>query len=220
MRRFGFMGEVYGFAYHGGCPVWVHRGTQARRHICCRTREWCEMDRRKWHAAGDEAYAHHSSTCCGRRFQPEAVARPFEYLGIVLNDIVNIRVHEREAASLQPRRICAPLTRLVSGQLAAVIDVGNRIMRDHPSTRDRFVAIGGGKVVSLFTYDIAAAALIAEEAGAVVTDAFGHSLGSTPLLDSSEANLTSICAAATPELHRILLKAIERGSAELGRRLN
>lgn len=147
----------------------------------------------------------------------EATARPFEYMGVALDEIVN-------TASLQGGvflygSTAYSLTRLVTGQLAAAVDVGNRIMQEHPQTRDRFLKVGGGRVVCLCTYDIAAAALIAQEAGAIVTDAFGRSLSRVPLLDSSEDNLVSICAASTPELHAQLLAAIARGSDELGRRL-
>lgn len=147
----------------------------------------------------------------------EAVARPFEYLGVVLDEIVNT-ASMRGGAFLYSSTAYS-LTRLMTGQLAAVIDVGQRILRDHPAARERFVEIGRGKVVSLFTYDIAAAALIAEEAGAIVTDAYGGSLASVPLLNSSESNLVSICAACTPELHAALLSSISAGSEKLGRRL-
>jgi myo-inositol-1(or 4)-monophosphatase len=145
------------------------------------------------------------------------VARPFKYLGVVLNDVINESA--MKGGCFLYSSTAYSLTRLLTGQLAAVIDVGNRILRDHPETRSEFLAVGGGRVVSLFTYDIAAAALIAQEAGAVVTDAFGSSLSSVPLLDSSEGNLVSICAASTKELHTDLLLSIERGSGELGRLL-
>ena len=107
------------------------------------------------------------------------------------------------------------LTRLLTGQLAAVLDVGNRILRDRPAARDRFLEVGFGRPVGLFTYDIAAAALIATEAGAVVTDAHGNSFDDTPLLDTSEANVKSILAASTPELHESLLAAIDAGMDRL-----
>ena len=105
------------------------------------------------------------------------------------------------------------LTRLLTGQLAGVLDVGNRILRDFPETRDRWVEVGRGRIVSLFTYDIAAAVLIAKEGGAVVTDAYGRSLEKVPLLDTTEANLQTMCAASNSAVHRELLDAIDRGFA-------
>ena len=88
-----------------------------------------------------------------------------------------------------------------------------------PPSRARFLELGFGKPIGLFAYDIAAAALIAQEAGAVVTDAYGHSLDTTRLLDTSEPNLQSILGASNPELHEKLLAALNRGSARLRHRL-
>lgn len=107
------------------------------------------------------------------------------------------------------------LTRLVSGQLSAVADVGGRLLRDYPHTRPSFLSAGCGKVLGLFPYDIAAAALIAQEAGCVVTDAYGKPLDDIRLLDSTEKNLLSLLAASTPVLHRRFLDVIERGQAGL-----
>ncbi len=143
----------------------------------------------------------------------EAVARPIEWLGVALTDIV-------DAASLKGgvflfNSTAFSLTRLVTGQLAACMDIGNRILRDLPPTRDRFLELGRGKPIGLFTYDIAAAALIAAEAGAIVTDAHGHSFASTPLLDTSEGNLKSILAASNTALHEKILTALDAGMARL-----
>ena len=101
------------------------------------------------------------------------------------------------------------LTRLVTGQFDAVIDVGNRILRDYPQFRGQFVEAGQNSVIGLFPYDIAAAVLIAETAGACVTDAYGKSLGSTALLDTSEQNIRSCVAASNPVLHARLLSEID-----------
>jgi len=103
------------------------------------------------------------------------------------------------------------LTRLVTGQLDAVVDIGNRLLRDCPGLRGDFIEAGLGSVIGLFPYDIAAAALIAESAGCVVTDAYGGSLGPTALLDTSEANIQSCIAASNLVLHEKLLAEIEAG---------
>jgi len=110
------------------------------------------------------------------------------------------------------------LTRLVTGQLNAVVDVGNRILRERPDARPRFMEAGNGAVMGLFPYDIAAAVLIAKSAGCTVTDAFGNDIGTTRLLDTSEANIQSIVAASNPALHEILVAEInaEVGSVECG----
>ncbi|MFN3688639.1 inositol monophosphatase family protein [Salinarimonas sp.] len=100
------------------------------------------------------------------------------------------------------------ISRIVTGQLDAYVDVGNRIWRDHPATRDAFLAAGRGAILHLFPYDIAAATLLAELAGVTITDAYGASLESTRLLDIAPENQRSCIAAATPELHAALIEAI------------
>jgi len=65
----------------------------------------------------------------------EAVARPFEWLGIVLSEIV-------DAAGIRGgcflfNSTAFSLTRLLTGQLAAVLDVGARMLQQCPQTRPR-----------------------------------------------------------------------------------
>ncbi len=148
----------------------------------------------------------------------EAVARPFEWLGIALAEVVNTA--STHGGCFLFNSTAFSLTRLLTGQLAAAIDIGARILQDYPQTRPRFVQLGRGTPIGLFTYDIAAASLIAQEAGAIVTDACGHSLAPTPLLDTSEANLKTILAASTPALHAALLREIDRGIGRLATVLN
>ncbi len=103
------------------------------------------------------------------------------------------------------------LTRLVTGQLNAVVDVGNRVFREFPDDRPKFEAAGLGTIMGLFPYDIAAAVLIAQSAGCTVTDAFGDDIGTTRLLDTSEGNIQSIVATSNPALHELLLEEIDAG---------
>lgn len=143
----------------------------------------------------------------------EAVARPFEWQGVALAEIL-------DTASLKGgvflfNSTAFSLTRLLTGQLAACLDAGSRILRDIPRSRPRFLELGRGRPMGLFTYDIAAAALIAQEAGAVVTDGYGRSFDATPLLDTSESNLQSLVAASTPALHEKLLTALDAGVERL-----
>lgn len=107
------------------------------------------------------------------------------------------------------------LTRMVSGQFDAVVDVGNRIFRDRPNLHGEFIEAGLGAVMGLFPYDLAAALLIAETAGCYVTDAYGNSLGPTALLDTSEQNIRSCVAASNPTLHSRLLELIDERMGSL-----
>ena len=107
------------------------------------------------------------------------------------------------------------LTRLVTGQLSGVVDVRNRLLKDFPQTREQFRTYGGGRLLCLYGYDIAAAALIVKEAGGVLTDAWGRDLSNWKLLDTSEANFGSMLAASNATLHAHLLEAVESGFARL-----
>jgi len=143
----------------------------------------------------------------------EVVARPFEWIGVALGEIID--ASSMTGGCFLFNSTAFSLTRLMTGQLAATMDIGNRLLRDFPAARERFLALGFGRPIGLFAYDIAAAALIAQEAGAVVTDAYGRSLDKTRLLDTSEPNLQSILGASNPALHDKLLLALDAGVAKL-----
>jgi myo-inositol-1(or 4)-monophosphatase len=100
------------------------------------------------------------------------------------------------------------ISRLITGQLDAYVDIGNRLLRDHPDLLSEFQRVGNGSVLHLFPYDIAASVFLAEKAGVVITDAYGASLAGTVLTDLSIGNQRSCVAASTLQLHRKLLDAI------------
>ena len=107
------------------------------------------------------------------------------------------------------------MTRIATGQLDAYIEPGPRIVADVPGMREQFERVGGGAVLNNSPYDLAAAVLCLEEAGAVVTDAYGASLAAKPLLGSGEEFQMSCVAAANAELHGLLVEAVEAGIARL-----
>ena len=74
------------------------------------------------------------------------------------------------------------MTRIATGQLDAYVEPGPRMVADVPGMREQFERVGGGAVLNNSPYDLAAAALCLEEAGAVVTDAYGAPLDDRPLL--------------------------------------
>lgn len=108
------------------------------------------------------------------------------------------------------------ITRIVTGQLDAYVDVGRRVLDEHPETEGAFLAVGDGNVCTNFPYDVAAAALILSEAGGVITHADGRSLASHPAVGSGRAEGLAVLAAASPELHAALLEAVDRGMTHLG----
>lgn len=100
------------------------------------------------------------------------------------------------------------LSRIITGQLDAYVDIGNRVLRDRPGSEAEFRRVGRGNILHLFPYDIAAAVYLARRAGVTVTDGYGASLGSMPLLAVDPDAQRSCVAASTPELHRTLLDTI------------
>lgn len=145
----------------------------------------------------------------------EITGRPFRLVAEAVGALV-------DASSLAGGVFCFAsssysLTRLLTGQLGAFVDVSDRIRREFPQWESHFLQAGLGHIIALFPYDIAAALLLAEEAGAVVTDAYGRSLASVPLADTSLANQLSCVAAANASLHQTLLEGIEAGLARLHR---
>jgi myo-inositol-1(or 4)-monophosphatase len=143
----------------------------------------------------------------------EVVARPIRYIAETLADVID--PCSLNGGCFTVSSTAFSLTRLITGNLAAALDVGARIYFEVERAQQEFEKLGGGRMIGLFTYDIAAAALIAEEGGAIVTNAAGKSLRDMPLLDTSPYNVQSLCAASTPELHAALLFAIENGIQRL-----
>ena len=103
------------------------------------------------------------------------------------------------------------MTRVVTGQLDAYVEPGPRMIADVPGMRDEFLRVGGGAVLNNSPYDLAAAVLVLEESGAVVTDARGATLGPNPLLGSGERFQMSVVAAANRALHDRILAELNDG---------
>ncbi|MDX6632568.1 MAG: hypothetical protein QOG09_222 [Solirubrobacterales bacterium] len=107
------------------------------------------------------------------------------------------------------------MTRVLTGQLDAYVEPGPRLVEEVPGMRAEFERVGGGSVLNNSPYDLAAAALCLEEAGAVVTDACGAPLDDRPLLGSGPEHQMSCVAAANQELHQAICESLERGIARL-----
>jgi len=98
------------------------------------------------------------------------------------------------------------LTRLVTGQYDACVDIANRFLRDIPDlVRDYFINAGRGNILGIAPYDLVGALLIAQEAGCTVTDAYGKSFDDVLLLDTSVENQRSLIAAGDADMHAKLL---------------
>lgn len=109
------------------------------------------------------------------------------------------------------------MTRVVTGQLDAVIEVGSRLVDDVPGMRAEFERVGGGQVLNNSPYDLAAPWLCLIEAGGVASDGWGAPLDSYRLLGSGHAYQISSISAANRELHALLVRAVDEGVQRLRR---
>jgi myo-inositol-1(or 4)-monophosphatase len=107
------------------------------------------------------------------------------------------------------------MTRIVTGQFDAVIEVGSRLVDEIPGMRAEFERVGGGQVLNNSPYDLAAPWLVLREAGGVASDGWGSSLDGYRLLGSGhEFQISSICA-ATAALHAQLVREVDAGVVRL-----
>jgi myo-inositol-1(or 4)-monophosphatase len=107
------------------------------------------------------------------------------------------------------------MTRIVTGQLDAVIEVGSRLVDEVPGMREEFQRVGGGHVLNNSPYDLAAPWLCLIEAGGIVTDGWGAPLDRHRLLGSGHDYQMSSISAANRALHAHLVRAVDQGVARL-----
>jgi myo-inositol-1(or 4)-monophosphatase len=107
------------------------------------------------------------------------------------------------------------MTRVVTGQLDAVVEVGSRVIDDVPGIIEEFRRVGGGQVLNNSPYDLAAPWLCLREAGGVVSDGWGQPLDRHRLLGSGHEYQMSSISACNPELHAELVRGIDAGMTRL-----
>lgn len=109
------------------------------------------------------------------------------------------------------------MTRVVTGQFDAVIEVGSRLIDDVPGLRAEFEHVGRGQVLNNSPYDLAAAWLCLVEAGGVCTDGWGRPLHERRLLGSGHDYQISTISASNATLHATLVEAVDDGVRRLRR---
>ncbi len=107
------------------------------------------------------------------------------------------------------------MTRVLTGQLDAVIEVGSRLVDEIPGMREQFERVGGGEILNNSPYDLAAPWLCLTEAGGAVSDGWGEPLDRHRLLGSGHEFQMSSISAANQELHAVLVREIHAGIARL-----
>lgn len=139
--------------------------------------------------------------------------KPVTPIIIVLEELINSSNFNGSIFSLGSSSFS--ITRVVSGQLDCYIDIGHRIVADHPFFEKDYMKVGQGSIVNNYAYDIAAAYLILKESGGIITDAYGKNMDNQPLMGIGKEYQLSIVASANQELHSILLMMIDKGFSKL-----
>ena len=112
------------------------------------------------------------------------------------------------------------ITRILTGQLDAYVDIGPAIIAAHPCTEADFRRVGRGNVLCNSPYDLAAVHLICREAGVPIGDADGRPLDDRLVLGSDASFQLACIASGNPELQGLLVEssgAASRGSRRTGR---
>lgn len=139
--------------------------------------------------------------------------RPAQPLVEVLGELID--VSSVGGASFDLGSACFDTMCVVDGRLDAYVEPGPLLVDKVVGMRAEFERVGGGAVLNNSPYDLAAAALIASEAGCVVTDASGEPFDERPLLGSGAEFQMSVAIASNAVLHERILASVDRGLARL-----
>jgi len=136
----------------------------------------------------------------------DTIGRPVQHVMVYLQNLIDNS--GLKGAPFLINSAAYAMTRILTGQIDAHVDVGGRILQEEPESESEFRAIGGGRVVGTFPYDIAAAYLLLKEAGCAISDAFGRSLDDRFLIQDGMGAVMSCVAASNEKLHRNILNAL------------
>jgi fructose-1,6-bisphosphatase/inositol monophosphatase family enzyme len=141
--------------------------------------------------------------------------RPARPLTEVLGNLID--TSSVGGASFDLGSACFDTMCVVDGRLDAYVEPGPLLVEQVAGMREEFERVGGGAVLNNSPYDLAAAALIASEAGAVVTDAAGRPFDERPLLGSGADFQMSVAIASNPALHEQIVNEVASGLDRLRR---
>ncbi|MDO8735523.1 MAG: inositol monophosphatase family protein [Thermoleophilia bacterium] len=139
--------------------------------------------------------------------------RPARVLMEAMGDLVDIS--SVDGAVFDLGSATYSITRVLTGQLDAYIDIGPRMIEDVPEVKSIFEEVGKGAVLNNSPHDLAAAGIIAREAGAIFGDGWGKLLASRLLLGSDHSFQMSCVAAANQEMFDAIIEAMDEGVARL-----
>jgi myo-inositol-1(or 4)-monophosphatase len=107
------------------------------------------------------------------------------------------------------------VTRVLTGQLDAYVDIGPAIIDAHPWTDSEFRRVGRGNVLCNSPYDLAAVHLLCAEAGIPFGDAAGRPLDDKPVLGSDATYQLACVTSGNQKLQDSLVEAVQRGLRDL-----
>ena len=135
--------------------------------------------------------------------------RPARALIEALGDLVDISSVDGAVFDLGSATFS--ITRILTGQLDAYVDIGPRMIEEVPEVRPLFERVGKGAILNNSPHDLAAVGLIAREAGVFFGDGRGHSLSERLLLGSEHEFQMSCIAASNGELAGRIVTAVDEG---------
>jgi len=103
------------------------------------------------------------------------------------------------------------ITRVLTGQIDAYVDIGPAIIAAHPAVEAEFRRVGRGAVLNNSPYDLAAVRLLCREAGVPITDADGGSLDDRLLLGSDHEYQMACIVSGNDALQQRLIEVVQRG---------
>ncbi|HEY5388375.1 MAG TPA: inositol monophosphatase family protein [Thermoleophilia bacterium] len=107
------------------------------------------------------------------------------------------------------------VTRILTGQLDAYVDIGPAIIDAHPWVAAEFRRVGRGNVLCNSPYDLAAVHLLCTEAGVPIGDAAGRPLDDRPVLGSDSTYQLACIVSGNQELQQSLIEVVQRGIRDL-----
>ncbi|MCC6483420.1 MAG: hypothetical protein IT209_01130 [Armatimonadetes bacterium] len=146
---------------------------------------------------------------CELRWTLETVARPALFNFTAVRRLIDETSLRGSLFSFSSSAFS--LCQIAAGRFSGMVDLSARILRDCDPEAGYMRQVGHGRIMGMWAYDIAAAALIATEAGCVVTDAWGGSLDDLILTRCDPQDMASCICASSPEYHARMLELINAG---------
>jgi len=139
--------------------------------------------------------------------------RPAVVLASVLEELID--VSSVGGAVFDIGSATYSVTRVLTGQLDAYVDIGPAIIDAHPWVDAEFRRVGRGNVLCNSPYDLAAVHLLCREAGVPIGDAAGRPLGDRPVLGSDSTYQLACVTSGNQALQDSLIEVVQRGIRDL-----